>query len=273
MTLIIFAKVKYLLHLAYNGTNYHGWQRQKNTSDTIQEIIEAKLSILLQQKISLLGCGRTDKGVHASQYFAHFTAIVVTDNLVYKLNRLLPNDIVVYDLVSVPEKFNARFDAKKRSYRYYFHLNKNSFIKDLSTLVHLDSYDLKSMLQAINLIPKYHDFGAFCKAPDKLEHTKCSIFSVALYSDEKQKRFCFEIEANRFLRGMIRILMHRLLDVLNKKMTVDEFEQFLNSSRSKTAVQFAYPQGLFLHRISYDSIELSVHNELESFLFKGLQKL
>jgi len=273
MTLIIFVCVKYLLHLAYKGTNYHGWQRQKNTSHTIQEILESKISMLTQQNIALVGCGRTDKGVHASQYFAHFTANEVSDKLVYKLNRVLPNDIVAYELIKVNENFNSRFDAQQRTYRYFFHLKKEVMKKELSTLVELGDLNLSSTMDAIAKIPLYNDFGSFCKAPDKLNNTLCNIHSAVLYGNKNEDSFCFEIAANRFLRGMIRILMHRLLNVLSGRMSVDEFESYLQVNRSPTAVEFAFPQGLFLYKIAYANVFVEGQKSLDSFLFDGLSRI
>ncbi len=271
MTLINFVFVKFLVHLAYKGTDFNGWQRQKNTSDTIQENIERNLSILMKEEIGVFGCGRTDKGVHALQYFAHFTSNNIQPNLIYKLNRMLPKDICVYDISPVAESFNARYSARSRTYRYFFHLNKNVFTKDLSTLISCDNLFLDEMIQCIKLIQNSNDFGAFSKTPDKVDNTICKIKECNLYADDEKTRFCFEITSNRFLRGMVRIIMYRLLKVLDGSMSVDSFKEYLQSNRSKDAVQFAYPQGLYLYQLEYPEFQKPVESKLSEVLIEQMK--
>jgi len=263
--------VKYLLHLAYNGTNYQGWQRQKNTSNTVQELIEEKISLITQEKIGVLGCGRTDKGVHAQQFFAHFNYEKDFSLLVSKLNKVLPKDIVVYDCHSVSSNFNARFSAKSRTYRYFFHTIKNPLICHISSFYDLQGANFHLLEQTLSLIKQNIDFKAFCKAPDKLENTLCYITSAVFYANEQQNQFCIEFTSNRFLRGMIRIIAFRLFQVAKGSLSIEEFKRLLESGVNKEAVQFAYPQGLFLHRIEYPEIHIEPNFQLTNKLFSKMK--
>ncbi len=265
--------MRHLLHLAYNGGSFKGWQRQKNTSDTIQQIIEEKLSILARSPITIIGCGRTDKGVHAQQFYAHMDYAGDTDPLVYKLNRMLPRDIVIYDILPVKAGFNARFAATERTYRYFFHLRPDPFLSKLSAYYHVPDIRIDDILSLIRLLPKYKEYRAFCKTPDKVDNTLCTIMDTHLYADPNKERFCFEITANRFLRGMIRVLMHYILEVAQGKKTIAQIEEMLKTGTNTEEIQYAHPQGLYLHKIVYPEIRLTPNKELTEFLWEGMEEL
>lgn len=262
--------MRHLLHLAYNGAAFKGWQRQKNTPDTVQQIIEEKLSILARSPITITGCGRTDKGVHAQQFYAHLDYPEDTETLVYKLNRMLPREIVIYDLITVKPSFNARYAATKRTYRYFFHLQPDPFRSKLSAYYYIPDVRVDDILSLIGLLPMYKDYGAFCKTPEKVDNTLCNIIDTRLYADPRQERFCFEITANRFLRGMIRVLMHYILQVAQGQKTINQIEHMLKTRINEEEIQYAYPQGLFLHKVVYPEIRLTPNSELTAYLWEGM---
>lgn len=265
--------MRYLLHLAYNGDPYNGWQRQKNTDNTVQQHIEEKLSLLARSPVSISGCGRTDKGVHAQQFFAHLDYNGDTSQLIYKLNRMLPHEIVIYDIIPVKDGFNARFDAYRRTYRYYFHLKPDPFRSPLSSYYPITDLHIDDILSVIKLLPKFKEYRAFCKTPDKVEHTRCTIMDAQLYASDDRHRFCFEITANRFLRGMIRVLMHYLLEVAQGQRSVQDIEQMLITGKNHEEIKYAHPQGLYLYKVQYPNVDVEPDGQLTEYLWEGMEKI
>ncbi|MBC7774868.1 MAG: tRNA pseudouridine(38-40) synthase TruA [Phycisphaerae bacterium] len=247
---------RYFFHIAYNGLNYHGWQRQPNAL-TVQEVIEGVLKKILKTPTSIIGCGRTDAGVHASQYFFHAdleeTAV---DELLFKLNRTLPPDITVFDIIPVSDKANARFDAVQRSYDYFIHLRKDPFLQASSALYAGMDLDIDSMKAAVKLLPQYEDYYAFCKSPAKFEHTICRVSAAHLWVDKSGERLRFQINANRFLTGMIRIIVGRLLEIGTGRMSLEDFEGHLRDKKTPRIINGAHPQGLYLTKVVYPYLEL-----------------
>jgi len=247
--------MRYFIHLAYKGTHYRGWQRQAE-APSVQQVVEEKLSEVLSQSIHVHPCGRTDAGVHASQFFVHFSVEKAIDfDFVFRMNKKLPNDIAVYDLLSVPEKANAQLDATARTYRYYFHLNRNPFWEEGSTWYPLENFDIEKAKQLFPLLKKYNDFRSMCLKPDTHNHTLCTIEYATLES-LPDGRFCFEIKANRFLRGMVRLLVGRLLDIGTGKISIQEFENCLQTGERVEHHTLAYPQGLYLAKVEYPFFEI-----------------
>lgn len=243
--------MKYFLHLAYKGTNYHGWQWQPNVN-SVQEVIETALAKMLgKEKVSIGGCGRTDAGVHASQYYAQVRIEKELDfDPVFRLNKMLPADIVVFDLIPVEENQHAQHQATSRTYTYYFHNKANPFINDVSTFVEGD-LDFEKMKAAVALLKKYKNYHAFCKQPDLYPHHNCDIKEAFLEIDETTHRHFFKIKADRFLRSMIRLLMGNLFEIGKGKMSLAEFEHCLKSGEAPTFFREAFPQGLFLSGVAY----------------------
>lgn len=263
--------MKYFLHIAYNGSQFHGWQWQTNAV-TVQGVIEEKLQCIFKNKINVFGCGRTDAGVHASQYVFHITIDDDFDfDLKFRLNKHLPNSIVVYEIFEVDAKKHARYAATSRTYDYFLHLYKDPVLGDHSSYYELENLNVEAMQKAADLIPKYNDFEAACKQPHLYDNTVCEITFAKLYVDETQQRFRFNITSNRFLRGMIRILVGYLLDVGEGKMTIDRFEQMLSSQLKVENKRVAYPNGLYLSKITYDGIKLQSQQDISAFLKVGLQ--
>jgi len=241
---------RYVLHLSYNGTFYHGWQRQKQEVKTVQQTIEEVLTILCRRPISIIGCGRTDKGVHARSFYAHFDIDILPKNLLYKMNKILPDDITIYSMESAESNFHARFAAKTRTYKYYFHITEDPFIAEVSSFYDFPNFNISLVHSAVSLLIANKNFASFCKVPEKHDGLICKIISTSLIELENGQ-YVFELSANRFLRGMIRILMFDLLEIGRGKLSIEDFQSRLNGSPRKDAVQFAYPQGLFLEEVIY----------------------
>jgi tRNA pseudouridine38-40 synthase len=257
--------LRYFFHIAYLGTAYSGWQKHPNTN-TVQQVLETKLSQVLKLSIAINGCGRTDAGVHASQFFFHADLIIADiEELLFRLNKALPADISVFDIIPVEGLPHARFDAYLRSYDYLIHTYKNPFLSQTSSFYPLTNLDLKQLNQALQLLLLYQDYRAFCTTPAKYEHTICRINSVGLYLDESEKYIRIHISANRFLSKMIRIIVGKLLKVGTGAMSVDEFEFHLVSHITPLILDLAYPQGLHLSKVSYPFLEIPNKAETHGF--------
>jgi len=252
--------IRYFFHIAYKGTKYRGWQRQKNVI-SIQEIFEDRLEQIYKYKISCLGCGRTDAEVHASQYFFHIDVKTeITENLIHILNKNLPNDIVVYDIIKMEGEPHAQFDAIERTYEYFIHTEKNPYFSDISSYYPVENLDLRNMNIAAQSLLNYSDFRAFCKTPDRHTSTLCDIKKVFIHWNQETKQIRFTIAANKFLKSMIRIIVYNLLQVAQHKITISEFNDYLKSNTSPKYFNLAYPQGLYLSQIKYPFIDLKKNN-------------
>lgn len=249
--------MRYFIHLAYNGTPYHGWQIQPNAA-SIQETLNKAFSVLLQSEINLMGAGRTDTGVHARKMYAHFdfeTSFEIP-TLVHKLNSYLPKDIVIYDIIPVHDEAHTRFDATKRTYEYHIHQFKNPFLDDLSWYFH-QPLDIKLMNKAAQLLFNYTDFECFSKVNTDVNTFDCTIFE-AHWTRSKTKQendqLVFTISANRFLRNMVRSIVGTLVNVGLHKITLDDFTKIIES-KSREKAGFSVPaHGLYLTKIEYDYI-------------------
>ena len=207
---------------------------------------------MFHPKLTIHGCGRTDAGVHATNYFAHFiTEKEITVDLVYKLNRMLPNDIVIKYLLPVTEKANAQLDAISRTYDYHIHLTKNPFLVGKSACYDTLELDLAKMEKATTLFSNYTNFYHFCLQPDLHNHTNCQLSVSNMFMDVKNNRIRFQFKADRFLRGMIRITVGRILDVGRGQVSLAELEQSLQLKQPNRYMSQAYPQGLYLTDVEY----------------------
>jgi tRNA pseudouridine38-40 synthase len=248
--------LRYFFHIAYQGKNYNGWQKQKDNF-SIQQVLEDKLSQILKTPIAIVGCGRTDAKVNASQFFFHADLLSIpADTLFFRLNRLLPSDIAVFDIIPMQDLPHCRFDAIQRQYHYFIHTNKNPFLSDVSSL-YLDlKFDLNALKAATNLLTKYEDFRPFCTSPDKNEHTICRVSSAQWLVSDHGNRYCFQISANRFLSKMIRIIVGQLLKVGNGDLSVADFEMYLKDKETPKILSPAHPQGLYLAKVTYPYLDL-----------------
>jgi tRNA pseudouridine38-40 synthase len=251
--------LRYFIHLAYNGTPYHGWQIQPNAA-SVQETLNKAFSVLLQSEINLMGAGRTDTGVHAREMYAHFDfeSSFEIPTLVHKLNSFLPKDIVIYNIIPVHDEAHTRFDATKRTYEYHIHQFKNPFLDELSWYYH-QPLDVELMNEAAKLLFNYTDFECFSKVNTDVNTFDCAIFEahwtrgVAEQSEAKREnsQLVFTISANRFLRNMVRSIVGTLVNVGLNKITLDDFTKIIES-KSREKAGFSVPaHGLYLTKIEY----------------------
>ncbi|MFK5854673.1 MAG: tRNA pseudouridine(38-40) synthase TruA [Bacteroidota bacterium] len=241
---------RYFIKLAYNGSNYHGWQMQEN-AHTVQSEITNKLSLLLHSEIGIVGCGRTDTGVHAREFYAHFE---ISDlkfkerDLIYKLNNFLPNDIVIYDIYKVAPDFHSRFNAISRTYRYYISLTKNPFKEDTS-YYHVGSLNVDAMNMACLYLFEYIDFTSFSKLHTQTATNNCTI-QLAQFNIVKDE-IIFTIKADRFLRNMVRAIVGTLLEIGKGKMKPDYIKAIIEAKDRSKAGYSVPAQGLFLEKVVY----------------------
>lgn len=244
--------MRYFLQLSYDGTDYRGWQRQDGVV-SVQETLENAMEKVLKVPINIIGCGRTDAGVHASNYGAHFEADVsMTPRLLTHLNYALPESIAVHKCLEAEAQWHARFSATERKYIYQLHTSKNPFLGRFSTLFPCEPKDLDwvNMEAALKALLRYEEYRSLCKAPDRHKTTHCNITAVSL-EGAGTEQFAFHISANRFLRGMIRILVAQLLDIGLGKESAAAFEYRLSRSERPQYFRLAPPQGLSLVEIKY----------------------
>lgn len=240
---------RYFLELAYNGSKYHGWQIQNNAV-TVQEEIEKALSLLLGIPTGIIGSGRTDTGVHASQQFAHFDAPEIADrnSLLKKLNGILGKSIAIYDIKEVVPDAHARFDAIEREYLYKCRLRKSPFDHEGSWL-HFQNPDIDQMNKAAALLLEYEDFECFSKVKTEVNNFRCEIKSA--FWEQNGHELFFHITANRFLRGMVRAIVGTLMEVGVGKINPGDFRSIIESKNRRKAKAAAPAQGLYLCRVSY----------------------
>lgn len=175
--------MRYFFHIGYNGIRYRGWQRQAKAVN-IQEVIETTLGQILKTDVTIIGCGRTDAMVHASQFFFHADIEREWDyDLIFRLNKMLPDDIAIFEIIPVDDSRHARFDATQRTYDYFIHTYKDPFLNDLSSLYLERNLNLDRMKQAVSLLVKYNDYAALCKSPLGYRTTICNVTTAALYAD------------------------------------------------------------------------------------------
>lgn len=264
--------MRYFIHLAYDGTNYRGWQWQKNNDKTVQEQLETVLSRIIKKPISIYGCGRTDAGVHASQYVMQINLDEAPSfDLQFRLNKNLPDDIAIYDIVEVEPDRHCRYHAVERTYDYFIHTKKDPILYRHSSMYDDILLDYDLMKQAAALIQQTHDFRPLCKQPDLYDNTLCRIMNCELFINEEKDRLRFTITANRFLRGMIRYCVFFLLEVGKGDMTIETFDQILQQKAECPIKKPAYPNGLFLSRVKYPFIEFENKHHLIDMLKVGLE--
>lgn len=253
---------RYFISLSYNGKAYHGWQIQKNAI-TVQQVVNEKLSLQFREPIEVTGAGRTDSGVHAHFFVAHFDAVNNDlDNvvLIKPLNNFLPTDIVVHQIVKVKPEANARFDALWRTYRYYLSDKKTSFFDDLQFIVNYLP-DIAKMNAAAEKLLSVNDFAAFAKLHSDNKTNICKV-SEAKWRQMSDGLF-FTITADRFLRNMVRAIVGTLMDVGYGKISIDEFMDAILRKNRYFASLTAPAHGLFLYDIGYpDKIFMDSKNRL-----------
>ena len=253
--------MRYFMQLAFNGTPFFGWQIQpENVS--VQEVIENALTLLLmrpdengqRQRVAITGCGRTDTGVHARDFMAHFDLEQELDEaqrlqLVNKLNSFLPKEIVIYSIVPVADDAHARFDALDRTYRYYVNIRKDAFNFPYAHRV-FEKLDVNKMNEAAQLLLKNEDFTSFSKVHTQVNNMRCHVTHAQWV--ERNGQLVFEITANRFLRNMVRAIVGTLLLVGKGKITVRDFQDIIEQKNRCKAGDSAPAHALFLEKVRYD---------------------
>jgi tRNA pseudouridine38-40 synthase len=240
--------LRYFLDIAYKGTHYHGWQLQTN-AHTVQAELESALQKIFRTKIETLACGRTDTGVHARQQMVHIDVpAAITPDQVYRLNRVLPFDISVNDFFPVVDTAHARFDALSRAYEYRITRKKDPFAKEQSWWLDRP-LEVALMNEAAQILLKHHNFESFSKVHTDVKNFLCTIHKAEWRLENNL--LLFEIEANRFLRGMVRAIVGTLVLVGLQKITVQDFEAVILASDRGKAGAAAPPEGLFLTGVKY----------------------
>jgi len=265
-------KQRYFIELAYDGTHYHGWQIQQNAI-SVQELLNKALATILRQPVETTGCGRTDTGVHAREFFAHFdvevhSPLTIDDSLktnesesmnhglstidyglkVRGLNSLLPPDIAIKNIIPVHAEAHARFDATQRSYQYHIHFQKDPFLHGYSWLVR-DVPDTVLMNQAAGIIMEYTDFSCFSKSNTQVKTNNCKITRAEWVKTERG--IVFHISADRFLRNMVRAIVGTLIMVGRHEIEPETVRAIIESKNRSNAGTSVPACGLYLTEVKY----------------------
>jgi len=245
---------RYFLFLSYDGIPFNGWQIQKNTPYTVQQILEEKISLILNHRVELTGCGRTDTGVSAKNYVAHFDfeafdLLPEKKHWLYKFNMVLPSEISVNDIRRVEDKAHARYDALNRTYDYYISRKKNPFRQKYTWFLHGD-LDFNLMNACAAELLHHNDFTSFSKLHTQNKTNFCRIIK-AEWKLIRQDEWRFEITADRFLRGMVRAIVGTQVLVGQKKITAEDFRKIILARNRKAAGANAPSNALFLVKIKY----------------------
>lgn len=240
--------MRYFIELSYDGTPFVGWQRQPS-GDSVQSCLEDALSILFRKPLSIVGAGRTDAGVHAHQLFAHVDLDEHVDqDLTFRLNKLLPKEIAVRNIIAVAQDAHARFDAVSRSYRYHITTQKNPFLQKRSYQF-AKPLDLDLMNQAAKILIDHKNFKCFSKSKTDVKTYVCDIQQV--HWQQNGSELVFFIQANRFLRNMVRSIVGTLIEVGLRKISISDFEAIL-ASRDRSQAGYSVPaHGLYLEKVNY----------------------
>ncbi len=245
--------MRYFSELAYNGTHYHGWQKQPNAT-SVQETIEQAFSTILNEKIEVVGCGRTDAGVHASQYVMHFDFDgEMPKGFVGRVNLFLPKDIAIRKIFPVKENAHARFDAIQRSYEYYIVFEKTPF--EAETVWHYylaKKLNIEKLNEAAALLLNYSDFFPFCKAHHDAQTMECNLTRCEWVVDKERNGLVFYITSNRFLRGMVRLIVGMCINVAAGKLDIEKVKMALDNQTLLEKSWSVPPEGLFLSEVKYE---------------------
>jgi tRNA pseudouridine38-40 synthase len=245
--------MRYFIKLAYKGTNYSGWQIQPN-APSIQGTIEDAMSIILGEKIGISGCGRTDTGVHAKEYYAHFDFEgEFPKAFVPRLNKFLPKDIVIFEIIKVADDAHTRFGATHRAYQYHIVFNKNPFETETAWFYYNASkLDIDKMQKAAQLLLNYKAFEPFCKTGHQSNTVLCDVRRAEW--EIKEDRLVFHIAANRFLRGMVRLIVGACINIGSGKVTLEDLKTAMDNQTPMKRSYSVPSEGLYLCDIRYDNL-------------------
>ena len=242
--------LRYFVEISYLGKNYHGWQVQPNVI-TVQEKINSAFSLILGTPIHVMGAGRTDTGVHASQMFVHLDSDSELSNEthLYKLNSVLPNDIAIHNIFQVKDNAHTRFNAIQRSYEYKIYLGRDPFQLDTTWQFFKSELNVNNMNKAATILKNHTNFKCFSKSKTDVSTYNCTITNAEWIL--KDKSLTFHITADRFLRNMVRAIVGTLVSIGQGKNTVEDMSKIIESENRSKAGTSAPAQGLSLTKISY----------------------
>lgn len=242
--------MRYFIKLSFDGSSFHGWQKQVNAV-AVQDVLEQALAMVLGKQTEIYGCGRTDTGVHASQFYAHFESEVKLDTfrMPIQLNSLLPKTVAVHSVFDVATDAHARFSALTRTYHYYYHFERSPFLRSFSNLYLGKLPDLDLLNACCNIVKSNTYFEAFSRSRTQVNNYNCTIHEAFWFFENKQ--LIFTVTANRFLRNMVRAMVGTMIQVGTKKISLVDFEEILKSGDRKQAGISAAACGLFLSKIQY----------------------
>jgi tRNA pseudouridine38-40 synthase len=241
---------RYFIRLSYKGTNYHGWQIQPNAI-TVQEVLNKALSTILNADINVVGCGRTDTGVHASDFYAHFDVEnkeFDCEKLAFRLNRFLPHDIAIKKVFAVRDDAHTRFDATSRTYHYFITKEKNPFRLESHWKVPYE-LDVDKMNQAAAALFDYIDFTSFSKLHTDVKTNNCKVYQAEW--KESEDEIIFTVKADRFLRNMVRAIVGTLVEVGRGKLDIDGFRKVIESKNRSKAGTSVPGHALYLAEVGY----------------------
>ena len=245
-------KHRYFIKLSFLGTNYHGWQTQKN-ANSVQSVLNESLSVILREKITCTGAGRTDAGVHAKVFYAHFDTIGVIEegqkeDLIFHLNGFLPADIAIHDIFSVQPDSHSRFSAISRTYQYLMNQSKDPFMTGYSFFCSWP-LNIEDMNEGAAIIQSYSDFTSFAKLPYETKTNICRITDI--FWEKKEHILLFTVTADRFLRNMVRAIVGTLIDLGRGKTDLNDIKRIIESKNRSSAGASVPACGLYLTSIQY----------------------
>lgn len=241
--------MRYGVHLCYNGSEFAGWQRQINAM-SVQQELEDKLSLLLKSETAVTGCGRTDTGVHAFNFFAHFDAepIADTDEFVYHWNAMVNPGIHIFKMFTVSDDWNARFAATRRTYRYFMLRQRNPFLSRYAGFVPY-AIDIDRMQKAASALAGTHDFTSFAKLHGGQNNGICHVYHAEIF--ERDGLIIFEISADRFIRNMVRAITGTLLEIGRGRISAESISEIMQACDRSQAGASVPAHGLFLSEVHY----------------------
>jgi tRNA pseudouridine38-40 synthase len=244
--------MRYFIRLSFDGTGFHGWQAQRNAV-SVQKILADAISMIVREEVMLTGCGRTDTGVHAHEYFAHMDLSqelnkIQRDKLAFKLNSYLGDDVAIQAIFPVRQNAHARFSAVRRTYKYFITRVKNPFLRNYSHYIY-GPIDIDQMNRGADLIMQFSDFTSFTKVDSDSKTRICHINEAGWENDGDL--LVFTISADRFLRNMVRAIVGTLLDLGAGKMSLRDLKLVIEAKNRSDAGESVPAGGLFLEHIEY----------------------
>jgi tRNA pseudouridine38-40 synthase len=243
---------RYFIKLAFDGSVFHGWQSQHN-AQSVQSVLNEALTVILKEPVTLTGAGRTDAGVHASEFYAHFSVqacypVHEIRDLVYHLNGYLPDDIAIMDILPVRKDAHARFSATSRTYQYHITRRKDPFQK-LFSYYYPGPLDVELMNKGALILKQNLDFTSFAKLPSETKTNICHVESAGW--ETKGHSLVFTITADRFLRNMVRAIVGTLIELGRGKITLEDLHRIIEEKNRSSAGYSVPASGLFLTEVKY----------------------